>query len=309
MKTAVDFSVVVPVYGGELTVEPLYARLTDVFGGMGNSFEVVFVNDASPDGSLDVLRRLRQDHDNVAVVDLYRNYGQQNALMCGFQFCSGSYVVTMDDDLQNPPEEIPRLVEKLQEGFDVVIGSYAQKHHSPFRNAGSALIRHLNRWIFKPPGDLKLSSFRLVRREVIEQIKSLRTPFPYVSGMLLSVTRKVANVQIRHAERKIGRSGYTAGRLIALSYNLLINYSSLPLRVMGYLGLFVSMCAFIIGGVFIVRKLVLGQVPAGWTSLVVLLSSFFGLLFLMLFVLGEYISRVLREVSNERQYAIREILK
>jgi polyisoprenyl-phosphate glycosyltransferase len=304
----VDFSVVVPVYGGGATLEALYDRLAGTFTEMGQSFEVIFVNDGSPDGSLDVLRRLHGQHANIKVVDLYRNDGQQNALMCGFQFCSGRYVVTLDDDLQNPPEEIPVLLAKLEEGFDVAIGAYGQKQHGALRNAGTALMRKLNHIIFKPSAGLRLSSFRLVRREVIEQIKSIPTPFPYISGMLLSVTRRVTNVPVRHDARAHGRSGYTFGRLVRLSYNLLINYSSFPLKVVGYVGLAVSVLAFLGGAVFILRKLVLGRVPAGWTSLIVLLSFFFGLLYIMLFVLGEYVSRVLREVSHERQYAIREVM-
>ncbi len=276
---------------------------------MGRTFEVIYVNDASPDGSLKVLRALHEAHDNVRVVDLYRNYGQQNALMCGFQFCRGRYVVTMDDDLQNPPEEIPRLHARLEEGFDAVIGAPKNKQHAAYKNFGSRAIRKVNHMVFKPKKDLRMSSFRLIRRELLDQIKDLRTPFPYVSGMLLSASSNLANVDVEHHPRSQGRSGYTLGKLVALSYNLLINYSSLPLKLMGYLGLLVSAFSFLIGTVFIVRKLILGQVPPGWTSLVVLLSFFFGLLFMMMFVLGEYVSRILRELSNERQYSIKEILE
>jgi glycosyltransferase involved in cell wall biosynthesis len=304
-----EVSVVVPVYGGELTLVPLYDRLAAVFEGMGLSFEVVFVNDASPGNALSVLRDLHARHDNVRVIDLYRNYGQQNALMCGFRYCRGKMILTMDDDLQNPPEEIPLLMARLEEGYDAVIGAPRAKQHAAYKNLGSRAIRAINHMVFKPKKDLRMSSFRLIRRELLDQIKDHKTPFPYVSGMLLGATRNLANVEVEHHPREAGRSGYTLGKLIALSYNLLINYSSLPLKLMGYLGLLVSAFSFVIGTVFIVRKLVLGEVPAGWTSLVVLLSFFFGLLFMMMFVLGEYISRILRELSNERQYSIKEILE
>ena len=117
-----DISVVVPVYGGEKTVKPLYDRLAAVFAQLGKSFEVIYVHDASPDNSIATLRELHKSHDNVRVVDLYRNYGQQNALMCGFRFCTGDYIITIDDDIQNPPEEMPKLFAKLEEGYDAVIG-------------------------------------------------------------------------------------------------------------------------------------------------------------------------------------------
>jgi hypothetical protein len=171
------------------------------------------------------------------------------------------------------------------------------------------MMRMVSQAAFRPKKGLRLSSFRIVRRNLIDQIKSSRTPFPYISGLLLSASVNITNVDVRHEPREHGRSGYTLGKLVDVSYNLLINRSSIPLKFMGYIGVCASLLAFVTGVVFIMRKLLVGQAPTGWTSLIVLISFFSGLIILMLALLGEYVSRILREIANEKQYTIRESLQ
>ncbi len=304
-----DFSVVVPVYNSEKTLEELHERLAKVFSRMGKSFEAVYVNDCSRDNSLAVLQKLHGKHDNVIVIDLYRNFGQQNALMCGFNYCSGRYVITLDDDLQNPPEEIENLHAKIEEGFDAVFGAVMKKEDRPHKNLGSYLVRKLCHKIFDIQGDLRFSSYRIIKKEIIDQIKDMKTPFPYISGMLLSTTNSITNLDVRHDPRREGGSGYTLKKLVKLAFNLLINYSSLPLRYVGFAGLAVSFISFIIGIVIIIRKLVIGAILPGWTSIMVLISFYNALILIIFFFLGEYLSRFLREVTNEKQYSIKRILK
>ena len=307
---AVDFSVVVPVYNGANSLEELYRRLAETFGSMGRSFEVIFVDDGSKDESLSVLRSLHDANpETVRVISLYRNQGQQVALMCGFRFCTGEVVVTIDDDLQQSPEDIPALYAELQQGHDAVIGFYRKKAHRRLQNVGSAVVRWLNRRIFQTPPEFRLSSYRLIRRDLVRHLLAFRTSFPYISGMILSTTHRVGNVEVAHEPRRHGRSGYTLPKLIKLSYNLLINYSAFPLRVIGYVGMVASVMAFVTGGVFIVRQMLTDGAPQGWTSLVVLLSLFCGILFAMLFVMAEYVSRLLTEVADRPGYAIREVLE
>ncbi|WP_291316512.1 glycosyltransferase family 2 protein [Desulfuromonas sp.] len=303
------FSVVIPVYNSEKSLEELYARLRSVFKGMGNDFEVIFVNDCSHDRSYEILEKIYRENINIKIVDFFKNYGQQNALLCGFGYCEGDYVVTIDDDLQNPPEEIPKLYEKLAEGYDAVFGCYRDKKDKSYKNFGSYLIRKINHNVFNIKDDLKFSSFRVIRKEVVDQIKNTRTIYPYISGMLMSVTSKVANVYIQHEKRKYGESNYTLGKLISLSYNLIINYSSLPLKAISVLGLAVSCLSFLVGMIFVVKKLLLGQAPAGWTSLIVLMSLFNSIILVILFVFGEYLSRILKEVSGHKQFTVKEVLK
>ena len=304
-----DFSVVVPVYNSEKTLVELHERLEAVFLNMGKTYEVIYINDCSRDKSLTVLQELYDKNDNVIVIDLFRNFGQQNALMCGFNYCSGRYVVTLDDDLQNPPEEIVNLYAKIEDGFEAVFGASIKKENRAYTNLGSYLIRKLCHKIFKIHNDLRFSSFRIIRKEIIDEIKEMKTPFPYISGMLLSVTTSITNLPVQHHPRKTGSSGYTFKKLIKLAFNLLINYSSIPLRYAGFAGLAVSFVSFITGVVIIIRKLVIGAILPGWTSIMVLISFYNALILIIFFFLGEYLSRFLREVTNEKQFSIKRILK
>jgi polyisoprenyl-phosphate glycosyltransferase len=309
LHAEVDFSVVVPVYNSERSLEELYQRLEAVFAAMGRTFEAVFVDDGSRDGSLAVLRRLHATHpERVKVLSLFRNQGQQAALMCGFQHCRGGLVVTIDDDLQLAPEDIPALYAKLQEGYDAVFGSYPRRNGF-LKNFGSRLVHRLVHRIFHPPEGLEMSAFRLIRRDVVEHVRAYRTSYPYLSGMILSTTHRVANAPVRHDPRPYGRSGYTLPKLIKLSFNLLVNYSALPLKAIGWAGMGASLAAFVVGAVFMIRQFVVGRAPEGWTSLVVLVSFFSGIMFAMMFVMAEYLSRLLTEASNPSPPAVREILQ
>ena len=302
------FSVVVPVYNSERSLEELYQRISSTFEKMGESFEVIFVNDRSSDRSYAVLRDIHKSHpENTIVIDLLKNYGQHNAIMCGFNHCQGDYVITIDDDLQNPPEEIPGLVGKLREGYDVVFGIPEEKNHRAYKNLGSLMIRKLNRKIFNLKDKLSFSSFRIIKKEIVDEVKSIKTPYPYISGMLLTITTSVANHKVQHLSRKYGRSNYNLTKLINLSFNLLINYSSIPLRIIAVFGFAISLISFIVGMVYIFRQLFVGKAPAGWTTLVVLVS-FYNALFLVFFaILGEYISRLLKESSKISQFVVRTV--
>ena len=308
-KETVDFSVVVPVYNSEKSLKELHKRLSETFNQMNKTFEIIFVNDGSIDRSLKILKKIKKQNENVKVIDLYRNYGQQNALMCGFNYCSGRYIITMDDDLQHSTEDIPVLYNKILEGFDAVFGSYISKQDKFYKNFGSFLIRKLNHKIFNVKKNLKFSSFRIIRKDIIDQIRNNKTTFPYISGMLLHITRNIANVTVKHEKREYGKSNYTFKKLLKLSFNLLINHSTIPLRIFGYIGLLISFLSFFIGIIFMIKQIISGQAPAGWTSLIVLVSFYNTLILIIFFVIGEYISRILKESSNEKQYSVKEVLK
>ncbi len=306
--TRYDFSVVVPVYNSADSLEELHGRLTATLTDMHASFETIYVNDGSTDDSLSVLDGLRSEATNVRVIDLYRNSGQQNALMCGFSYATGAVIITIDDDLQHAPEDIPSMFERLNEGFDAVFGSFETKHHGLQANLGSAVIRSINHQLFHPPSDLKMSPYRLIRKDIVDIIVRSRTPFPYVTGMILSTTNRVTNVAVRHEPRPHGKSGYGLRSRFRLSKNLLINYSAIPLRIMGYVGLLASLLGLIVGSVFIARQLFVGRAPEGWTSLIVLVSFFGAVMFAMMFVIGEYLTRILSELRDAPPFAVRQEL-
>ena len=305
----IEYSVVIPVYNSAEFLQELYDRLQSVFKQMNKTFEVIFVNDCSRDNSLNILQEIHSQYNNIIVADLYTNFGQQNALMCGFQYCEGQYIITMDDDLQNPPEEIPVLIEKLNEGFDAVFGEYTDKKDKFYKNWGSVLFRKLNHKIFNIAGNLLFSSFRIIKKEIIDEVKNNKTSYPYISGMLVQVTRNIANVVLKHEKRKYGKSNYTFRKLVQISLNLLVNHSTIPLRFFSYIGMIVSILSFSIGLVFMMNQLLSGEALPGWTSLIVLVSFYNALILIIFFILGIYISRLLKESANQKQYSVRRVLK
>jgi len=303
-------SIIIPVYNSEASLKELTERLVQTLKTMDKPYEIIFVNDGSRDRSFEILKEIKSQYqEKIVIINLTRNFGQQNALMCGFQYCNAEYIITLDDDLQNPPEEIPVLLNAIEKGSDAVFGRYQEKKDAAYKNIGSRIIRKLNHVIFGIKNDIAFSSFRIIRRQIIEEIRDYKTCFPYISGMILSLTKKVENVTVKHDERKHGKSNYNLKKLVNLSFNLLINYSSIPLKIICYIGLLFSVVSFSIGLYFIFKKIFIGQLPTGWTSLIVLISFNNAMLMLLFFFFGEYISRMLKELSNHKTYSIAEIIR
>jgi glycosyltransferase involved in cell wall biosynthesis len=301
------YSVVIPVFNSQESLVELHQRLAATLHSLEKPYELIFVNDCSHDGSLAVLRQLNKQDPHMMVIDLSRNFGQQNALLCSFNYCRGEYVITIDDDLQNPPEEIPKLFKRIGEGYDAVFASYRKKKDKKYKNLGSRLIRKLTQKIFNLKNDLRFSSFRIIKRDIINELKVIKTPYPYISGMILNVTRQVTNVEVEHKKRRYGRSNYTFSKLVRLAFNLLINYSTYPLKVISFGGIVISIGAFSIGVIVLIRKLMAESVRAGWTSTVMLISFFASIFFLIAFIFGEYLKRILAAVENNKQYTVKAV--
>lgn len=187
-----------------------------------------------------------------------------------------------------------------------MIGAQRAKQDKLYKKTGSLFIRYLNTKIFHKPKDLKLSSFRIITKAIAYEIKQLKTPYPYISGMLLSLTRNITNVTVEHEKRKYGTSTYKLSTLIKLAFNLIINYSSLPLRLLAFIGIIISLLSFSAGMYFIFKKVFIGIEVPGWTSVVVLISFFNGLLLIMMSIIGEYLARIINEVSNRQQFVVRQ---
>ncbi|MFX1501268.1 MAG: glycosyltransferase family 2 protein [Promethearchaeota archaeon] len=299
-------SVVIPVYNSEQSLEELCERLEKVFEKENMQYEIILVDDCSKDNSWKILKKLKNGNECIKIIRLMKNFGQHNAILCGFNYVNGDYVVTIDDDLQNPPEEIPKLLKKIKNGYDAVIGCQQRKNDKLYKKLGSRAIRYLNRKIFGKPKNLIISSFRIMKKEVTDEIKLLKSPFPYITGMLLSLTNNIANETVKHDKRKYGTSTYSLSKLIRLSFNLMINYSSWPLKALAVVGFSISIFSFGYAMFVIVEKLTIGVNVPGWTSVIVLLSFFNGLILIMLALIGEYLGRIIIEVSNAPQFVIRK---
>ena len=306
MSDAPRCSVVVPCYRSEKTVQPLLQRLRAVFAGLKQTWEVVFVDDDSPDGvgaTLDALRA--DDPEHVGVVHLLRNAGQHAAIMAGLQRVRGQVVITMDDDLQHPPEEIPRLLEALQPGVDVVYGGADHRRHAAWRNAGSALVRALMVVTIGKPRRLVLSSFRAMRREVADALTRARSPYLVLDAEVFRVTTRAVHVEVEHHARADGRSSYTLGALVRLATNLVFNHSALPLRLISVLGIAAAVVALVFGSTIIAKRILGIPQQMGWPSLAVLITFFGGATLFSLGMIGEYLIRIIHQTAQRPQFHVR----
>jgi undecaprenyl-phosphate 4-deoxy-4-formamido-L-arabinose transferase len=303
----VGLSIVVPVYRGAATVGTLVGELSKLQPEGG--IEIVLVNDGSPDNSGEVCRELaRAATVPLTYIEHARNFGEHNAVMTGLRHARGAYVITMDDDLQNPPEEVIKLYDHCRlGGFDVVYTRYAVKEHEGWRNLGSRFANWVADQLMDKPKGLYLSSFRCMSALAVREVIKYRGPYPYVDGLLMQVTQRLDSIEVKHFARAEGRSNYTMRRLIRLWLNLATNFSVLPLRLaiiaglaMGFLGL--------LAAAWVIVEALLGETPSGWASLMTVTLLIAGVQFMILGVLGEYVGRAFMSANGKPQGVVREVI-
>ncbi len=301
------YSVVIPVFNsGEIVGETVDLTVA-FFEKRDLNFELILVNDGSTDNSWDIISEKARNNQNISAINLLMNYGQHTANFCGLQNCSGDYVITLDDDLQNDPDEILALIDKVREGnYDLVVGRYRQKKHSLIRRIGSFLVGELNTRVFGKPRDFVLTNFRIIRRDVVDRICSYQTSFPYIPGLAVWFSTQRANVWVEHKERRIGKSNYNFKRILSLVFRILFNYSNYPLRLLGGIGIFVALGSFALGVFYVGKAVLFGTRVPGWTTTVVLISFLNGFSLLITSMLGEYIVQLLKAGSMKEGYHIKE---
>ncbi len=299
-------SIVIPVYNGAATIGSLVETLLAVLAG--ESLEIVLVNDCSPDESDRVCRELHDRFpESVSYLRLSRNFGEHNAVMAGLNHTTGDHVVILDDDFQNPPEEVLRLVEEARQGdYDVVYSRYDAKRHSLVRNLGSRFHNWLASQLLDKPRDLYLSSFKCLNRFAVDEITGYSGPFPYVDGLVLRSTRNIGVLTVRHDARRQGRSGYTPRKLIRLWLNMLLNFSVMPLRLSSFVGLVMVVLGMILAIAVILEKWLHPETPLGWSSLIVTVVTFSGMQLVVLGLVGEYVGHLFLGANGTPQFVIRE---
>ena len=303
---AFTLSIVIPVYRGANTIGELVHALADL--NIAGGHEIVLVNDGSPDNSLDVCRELLHScRIPLTVINLARNFGEHNAVMAGLRQARGSWVITMDDDLQNPPDEIVRILAFAQSsGRHVVYTYYPKKEHAHWRNLGSRFANWVADFQMDKPKGLYLSSFRCVSRLVVDNITRYTGPFPYIDGLILQVTQNIGRIEVAHLPRAYGRSNYTFRRLVRLWLNMFVNFSVMPLRISTIAGLVLSL----LGGVtavFVIIEAWFTSTPRGWGSLMAAFLMLSGVELLILGVAGEYLGRMYLTVNGKPQSVVSEI--
>lgn len=300
-------SFVIPCYRSAKTIGKVVAEIDETMKRMqDHTYEIVLVNDSSPDDTFEVIRRLCIKRQDICGINLARNFGQHAALMAGFGYARGDVVVCLDDDGQTPADEVGKLLGKIEEGYDVVYAKYTHKQHSGFRNFGSKINELMTRVMLGKPKELYLSSYFAASRFVIEEILRYKNPYPYVIGLVLRTTKKITNVEVSHREREVGVSGYTLGKLLGLWFNGFTAFSIKPLRIATAMGCIMAFSGFLYGIYTVIKKFTNPAVPVGFSAMMAALVFLGGMIMLMLGLIGEYLGRIYISLNNSPQYVIRE---
>lgn len=279
-----------------------------MLAGIPGNHQVIFVDDASPDDSWKVIRDIISHHPDWSAIQLMKNYGQHQATLVGLRHARGDFVLTMDDDLQHDPAHITELVKVLREDTlcDAVFAYFPEKQHSLYRNIGSNAIRWVNSRAYGGKASIRTSSYRLMRAPIARAISSRQIANPAISALILSCTSRIKSIPVRHDDRFAGKSNYTLAKQFRLAFDNISSVSMLPLRVISMLGIITACFSCLLTAYFFIRYVTGYTGVAGWTTLVILISFFAGMTLLALGVIGEYIVRVLREVTRVSEPPIRE---
>lgn len=298
-------SFVIPCYRSESTIGGVVDDIFKTYAAQ--DFEIILVNDCSPDNTLAVLKEICGKYKNVRMLSFARNFGQHSALMAGLRESTGDIVVCLDDDGQTPPAESVKLIDKINEGFDVVYARYEDKQHSVFRNWGSRLNNRMSEIMLGKPKDLYMSSYVAMRRFVVDEILRYDNPYPYLGGLVLRTTSSITDVPVVHKKRAEGASGYSLGKLINLWMNGFTSFSIKPLRIATVLGLIFALAGFVAAIVLIIQKLLYwDKIALGWTSNMAAMVFIGGLILLVLGLVGEYMGRTFISMNKQPQYVIKE---
>jgi len=308
MEEKTALSIVIPVYNSALTI----TRLVEALSGLSieGGHEIVLVNDGSRDESVAVCEKLIDKYDiPITFINLSRNFGEHNAVLAGLHHTRGMHVITMDDDMQNPPSEVIKLFNYARtSGKDVVYTFFQNKEHDSFRNLGSWLTNWAADFLLDKPKGLYLSSFRCMNAFVVEQICKYEGPFAYIDGLILQVTQNIATIEVEHLPRLIGSSNYTLPKLIHLWLNMFINFSIKPLHISTILGIFLSALG-ILGALEVAIEYLFWDSPQGYGTIICAILIFSGVQLFTLGLIGEYLGRLHLTSNKKPQYTIRSILR
>lgn len=303
----IDFTVIVPVYNSADSLNELYQRINTVFKELNKSYELIFVDDGSIDDSWKVIYSIKSGLSNDAVkgIKLSKNFGQHNAVFCGLEHSTGDTIITIDDDLQIPPEEIPKLLKAFEgKKCELAYGYFKKKHHSLLRNFGSWYIKKSGKLINKAPGEG--SSFRVLSRSLAEKILRHSQEFVYVDELLLWYTNNIEFIEVVHHKRKYKKSGYSTLKLFQITFNLMIYYTAVPLKMMIYGGFGLALISFFIGLFYIFKKIFFHHAPPGYTSIIVAIMFSTSIIIFSLGIIGEYLHRIYKVQNKKPPYSIRE---
>ncbi|WP_461883041.1 glycosyltransferase family 2 protein [Fusicatenibacter sp.] len=303
------YSIVVPVYNSEHSLEELYTRIRNVFENtIHEDFELILVDDSSKDHSYEIMKKLRAADKRVRIITMAKNFGQHPALLCGFSYCQGDFVITMDDDLQHPPEELPKMIKVMNErdDVDVIIARYQGRKHNFIRRLGTHVSVYATSKMLGKDPNLEITSYRLMRRFIVDALLGMNVHLPQIGNLLVQTSNRIINVDVNHDARKYGKSGYSYRRLAKDLFHDIISNSAFPLIIVRDIGIASFLISIILGVYYLIKYLCLGSPVQGWTTLVLLITGYSGLLLLAVGIIGQYLMNILDETRKMPNYTVRE---
>jgi undecaprenyl-phosphate 4-deoxy-4-formamido-L-arabinose transferase len=303
---SIDISIVIPVYNSENCLDELNQQISTTLAD--SNYELILVNDKSPDKSWEKIVCLTRNNPRIKGISLKKNAGQDNAIMAGLNQATGEYVVIMDDDLQHSPSDIAKLHEKCQEGFDICYGLFSDKKQSFWKNAGSRLNDYLAEVFLKKPKGLYLSPFKIMRASLVKEIREYKGPFPYIDGIVLSLTSNITQIELLHQKRFDGKGNYNLVRSVSVFLKHITGYSLYPLRLATIMGIMAAGLSFLLGVYFVIDYVTNAARVEGWITLVLLSVFFNGLILMCVGLIGEYIGRVYLTLTSKRQYVVDQLV-
>ena len=300
-------SFVIPCYRSENTIETVVQEIRDTIATRpGTDYEIVLVNDCSPDNVWQVIKKLANEDNHIKGICLAKNFGQHSALMAGYGQATGDYIISLDDDGQTPASESFKLVDKLEEGYDVVYGYYKHSRQHLFRRFGTWVNKKMAEAIIGQPKMLRTTSFFIMRKFIVDEIVRYPNPFAYISGLVFRATKSLGNVEVQHRRRLEGESGYTLAGLIGLWINGFTAFSVKPLRAATFIGVICALVGFLAGLYVVYQKFLNPEIPVGYTSMLATLLFVGGMIMLLLGLIGEYVGRIYISINQSPQYVVRE---
>ena len=299
-------SIIIPCYYSEKTIGKVVDMVTEEFNNNeGYECEFVLVNDGSTDGTFNEIVALNRKYPNVRGVNLMRNFGQHNAIMAALNYTKGDYILGMDDDMQTHPSQIFKLIHKIEEGYDLVYGIYPEVKNGPIKNLTSIINRKTSRVMLSRPKEIESSNFWIITKSVRDEVIKFDTFNPYVDAVFYRVTNNIGMVPVEHFKREYGHSGYTFKKLLKL-WMAYWNFSVIPLRISFFVGIFSFIAGLVFTILIIINKIIYPNLPVGWSSTMCVITLLFGVVLMVLGIVGEYLGKIILILNKTPQYVIRD---
>ena len=299
-----EISIVIPVYNSHECVAELSRQISNALKGI--DYEQIMVNDCSRDTSWDEIKKESEKNQNLLGINLRKNAGQDSAILTGLNYANGKYVVIMDDDLQHSPYDIPKLYEEAKKGFDVVYANFESKKQKLWKNLGSWFNGKISEFALNKPKGIYLSPFKIINGEVVKEMIKFNNLFPYIDGLVFQVTQNITQIDIEHHKRELGKSNYNLIKSIKVFFRMLFGFSTMPLNLASYTGFFSAVIGLALAIIYAIQYFTGKADVTGWTTLVILILIFGGMILVSLGIIGKYLGQMYLTINEVPKFIVKE---